>query len=62
MFKSLRVSEAVWGATESVILDDLIQSLGSIDHSAVLPSIQIHGDAGAGDFSSNIEKLIALHN
>ncbi|KGR87327.1 spore gernimation protein [Lysinibacillus boronitolerans JCM 21713 = 10a = NBRC 103108] len=57
MFKSLRVSEAVWGATESVILDDLIQSLGSIDHSAVLPSIHIHGDAGAGDFSSNIEKI-----
>lgn len=57
MFKSLKVSEAVWGTTESVILDDLIQSLGSIDHSAVLPSIHIHGDADAGDFSSNIEKI-----
>lgn len=57
MFKSLKVSEATWGTTESVILDDLIQSLGSIDHSAVLPSIYIHGDAGAGDFSSNIEKI-----
>jgi len=57
MFKSLKVSEAVWGTTESVILDDLIQSLGSIDHSAVLPSIHIYGDADAGDFSSNIEKI-----
>lgn len=57
MFKSLKVSEAVWGTTESVILDDLIQSLGSIDHSAVLPSIHIYGDADAGDFSSNIEKM-----
>jgi len=57
MFKSLKVSEAVLGTTESVILDDLIQSLGSIDHSAVLPSIHIHGDADAGDFSSNIEKI-----
>ncbi len=57
MFKSLKVSEAVLGTTESVILDDLIQSLGSIDHSAVLPSIHIYGDADAGDFSSNIEKI-----
>lgn len=57
MFKSLKVSEAVWGTTESVILDDLIQSLGSIDHSAVLPSIHIYGDADAGDFNSNIEKI-----
>ncbi|MDP1392693.1 Ger(x)C family spore germination protein [Lysinibacillus capsici] len=57
MFKSLKVSEAVLGTTESVILDDLIQSLGSIDHSAVLPSIHIYGDADTGDFNSNIEKI-----
>ncbi|WP_342532521.1 Ger(x)C family spore germination protein [Lysinibacillus sp. FSL K6-0057] len=57
MFKSLKVSEAVWGTTESVILDDLVQSLGSIDNSAVLPSIQIYGDADAGAYSSNIEKI-----
>lgn len=57
MFKSLKDSEAVWGTTESVILDDLVQSLGSIDKSAVLPSIQIHGDVDAGKSSSNVEKI-----
>lgn len=62
MFKSLKVSEAAWGTTESVILDDLVQSLGGIDHSAVLPSIQILGDADIGKSISNIEKLRALYN
>ncbi|WP_342543919.1 Ger(x)C family spore germination protein [Lysinibacillus sp. FSL W7-1291] len=57
MFKSLKVSEAAWGTTESVILDDLVQSLGGIDHSAVLPSIQILGDADIGKSISNIEKI-----
>lgn len=57
MLKSLKDSEDVLGTTESVILDDLIESLGSIDHSAVLPSIHILGDADAGKNSSNIEKM-----
>ncbi|WKT74979.1 Ger(x)C family spore germination protein [Lysinibacillus fusiformis] len=57
LLKSLKDSEDVLGTTESVILDDLIESLGSIDHSAVLPSIQILGDAEAGKRSSNIEKM-----
>lgn len=57
LLKSLKDSEDALGTTESVILDDLINSLGSIDHSAVLPSIQIHGDADAGKSSSNIEKM-----
>ncbi|WP_231630197.1 Ger(x)C family spore germination protein [Lysinibacillus sp. ZYM-1] len=57
MLKSLKDSEDVLGSTESVILDDLITSLGSIDHSAVLPTIQIHGDVDAGKTSSNVEKI-----
>lgn len=57
LLKSLKDSEDVLGTTESVILDDLIESLGSIDHSAVLPSIHILGDADAGKNSSNIEKM-----
>ncbi|MFL1997479.1 Ger(x)C family spore germination protein [Lysinibacillus irui] len=57
LFKSLKDTEATWGTTESVILDDLVQSLGHIDNSAVLPTIQIHGDADAGKSSSNVEKI-----
>ncbi|WP_313470732.1 Ger(x)C family spore germination protein, partial [Lysinibacillus sp.] len=57
LFKSLKDTEATWGTTESVILDDLVQSLGHIDNSAVLPNIQIHGDADAGKSSSNVEKI-----
>ncbi|WP_155592267.1 Ger(x)C family spore germination protein [Lysinibacillus cavernae] len=57
MLKSLKDSEAAWGTTESVTLDELVQSLGSIDKSAVLPSIHVHGDADAGDNSLNVEKI-----
>lgn len=56
IIKSLKDSEDMWGATESVTLDHLVNDLTSTDHSAILPSIKIYGNADKGKYSSNVEQ------
>lgn len=57
ILNALKSSEKALGSTDSVILDDLINSLSGKGNSAVLSTIELHGDSATGNTQTNVERI-----
>ncbi|MGG2055104.1 Ger(x)C family spore germination protein [Lysinibacillus pakistanensis] len=57
ILNALKSSEQAIGTTDSVILDDLINSLSGKGNSAVLSTIELHGDSAIGNNQTNVERI-----
>lgn len=57
MYNSLESSETVWASTNTVDLDELVNSLGKKEKSSVLSTITIQGNPDIGVDQLNIEKI-----
>ncbi|MGE7689908.1 Ger(x)C family spore germination protein [Lysinibacillus sp. NPDC097214] len=56
MLNSLKTAEKTWGTTQSIKIDELINTLNNKETSIVMSAIEIHGDKSAGMNQSNIKK------
>jgi spore germination protein KC len=56
MLNSLKTSEKTWGTTQSIKIDELINTLNNKETSVVISAIEIHGDKSAGKDQSNVKK------
>lgn len=56
MLNSLRTSEKTWGTTQSIKIDELINTLNNKETSVVMSAIEIHGDKSVGMEQTNVKK------
>ncbi|MEB2298767.1 Ger(x)C family spore germination protein [Lysinibacillus xylanilyticus] len=56
MLNSLKTSEKTWGTTQSIKIDELINTLNNKETSVVISAIEIHGDKSEGMDQSNVKK------
>ncbi|MFJ7733391.1 Ger(x)C family spore germination protein [Lysinibacillus sp. NPDC097231] len=56
MLKSLKTSEKTWGTTQSVKIDELINTLYSNEKSVVISAIEIQGDKNVGMDQTNVKR------
>jgi len=56
MLNSLRTSEKSWGTTQSIKIDELINTLNNKETSVVMSAIEIHGDKSVGMEQTNVKK------
>ncbi|MGE7997984.1 Ger(x)C family spore germination protein [Lysinibacillus sp. NPDC093190] len=56
MLKSLKTSEKTWGTTQSIKIDELINTLNNKEKSVVMSAIEIHGDKNVGMEQTNVKR------
>ncbi|MFE3573458.1 Ger(x)C family spore germination protein [Lysinibacillus sp. NPDC059133] len=56
MLKSLKTSEKSWGTTQSIKIDELINTLNNKEKSVVMSAIEIHGDKNVGMEQTNVKR------
>jgi len=56
MLNSLRTSEKSWGTTQSIKIDELINTLNNKETSVVISAIEILGDKSVGMEQTNVKK------
>lgn len=56
LLNSLKTSEKTWGTTQSVKIDELINTLNTKETSVVLSAIEIQGDKNIGKEQTNVKR------
>ncbi|MFB7155797.1 Ger(x)C family spore germination protein [Lysinibacillus sp. NPDC056232] len=56
MLKSLKTSEKTWGTTQSIKIDELINTLNNKEKSVVMSAIEIQGDKNVGMEQTNVKR------
>lgn len=56
LLNSLRTSEKSWGTTQSIKIDELINTINHKETSVVMSAIEIHGDKSVGMDQSNVKR------
>ncbi len=56
MLNSLKTSEKTWGTTQSIKIDELINTLNDKEKSVVMSAIEIQGDKNIGEEQTNVKR------
>ncbi|MEY9970767.1 spore germination protein KC [Lysinibacillus sp. RC46] len=56
LLNSLKTSEKTWGTTESIKIDELINTLNTKETSVVMSAIEIQGDKNIGKEQTNVKR------
>jgi len=56
LLNSLRTSEKSWGTTQSINIDEIINTLNSKENSVVMSAIEIQGDKNVGMEQTNVKR------